>query len=81
METAEIEALLLAHIPNAQVSVEGEGSHFQATVVSEVFAEMNRVKRQQHVYAALSKAIAQGDIHALTIRAYTPDERSGLTAK
>jgi len=54
--------------------VKGEGSTFQVIVVSDMFIEMNRVKKQQTIYAILADDIATNAIHALTIKALTPDE-------
>ena len=39
-----------------------------------MFIDMSRVKKQQTIYAHLSDEIASNAIHALTIKALTPDE-------
>lgn len=49
------------------------GSHFRLTIVSARFAGMNRVARHRMVYDALGPLIHE-HIHALAIRALTPDE-------
>ncbi|NKC14934.1 MAG: BolA/IbaG family iron-sulfur metabolism protein [Gammaproteobacteria bacterium] len=49
------------------------GGHFNVLIVSEVFAGKTLLKRHRLVYEALGDAM-QTDIHALSIRAYTPDE-------
>lgn len=51
---------------------EGRG-HFAVRVVSEAFADHNRVERHRMVYGALDDMM-QKDIHALSITALTPDE-------
>ncbi len=61
-------------ISGAQASVEGDGYKYQATIISEAFKDLNTMKRHQLVYAALNDVITSGDLHALTIKAYTPDE-------
>src|SRR6516162_7962079 len=56
MAASEIEALIKAAIPDARVTVEdlaGDGDHYAATVVSEQFRGITRVKQHQIVYAAL----------------------------
>ena len=58
----------------AEVEVAAEGNRCQVRVVSDAFADMSRVKRQQAVYAAISDLIADGTIHAVTIQTYTPAE-------
>ena len=54
--------------------VKGESGTFQVIAVSEMFIDMSRVKKQQTIYAHLSDDIATNAIHALTIKALTPDE-------
>ena len=54
----------------------GGESHFNLTLVSEVFRGQNRVARQRAINAALSAELA-GPVHALSIRALTPEEDAG----
>lgn len=51
----------------------GGESHFNLTVVSEAFLGQNRVARQRRVNTLLADQLA-GPVHALSIRALTPDE-------
>lgn len=75
MTTDEIRGLLLAAFPEAdEVQVEGEGAKFTVTVVSERFAGMRPVAKQQLVYAPLNPQIATGAIHAVTMRLFTREE-------
>ena len=55
------------------------GGHYQLVIVSREFAGKPAVARHRLVYQALSDLIP-GRIHALAIRAYTPDEM-GPSAK
>lgn len=73
MDTLDIQQLLEAGIPGAEVAVQGDGTHFAARIVSDAFAGLSPVKRHQLVYAALGDRM-QGAIHALSIQAYTPEE-------
>jgi len=57
-------------------AVAGGESHFNLTVVSAAFEGQNRVARQRAVNAALAQELA-GPVHALSIKALTPDEASG----
>ncbi len=52
----------------------GGGGHFQVFIVSTAFAGKSRLARHRLVYAALAD-LMENDIHALGIRALTPDER------
>jgi acid stress-induced BolA-like protein IbaG/YrbA len=61
-------------IPGSKAEVTGDGSKFEALVISDSFAGQMQVKRQKAVFAALNEHISSGAIHALTIKAYTPEE-------
>jgi len=54
----------------------GGESHFNLIIVSAAFAGQGRVARQRAVNAALAAELA-GPVHALSIRALTPDEAPG----
>ncbi len=64
---------LLQAFPDAQVLVELEGNRASLQVVSNHFAGMSRVKKQQAVYACIEDYIASGELHAVTINASVPD--------
>ncbi len=51
----------------------GSESHFKVVIVSDTFAAMRQVKRQQQVYQTLSEELA-GEVHALTMVTMTPEE-------
>lgn len=74
MEIDAIKAMIEAAIEGAEATVKGDGSHFDAIVVSEAFAGKSPVQKQKMVYAPLNDLITSGELHALTIKAYTPDE-------
>lgn len=71
MDIKEIETLLKDSLSLAEVYVKGEGSHFNIIAVSDAFADMSRVKRQQFVYAPLNPFIADGSMHAVSIKTFT----------
>ena len=75
MTPQDIQALIAQGIPGATVQVQGDdGRHFSATVVSESFAGLSPVKKQQLVYATINPQIASGAIHAITLQTLTPAE-------
>lgn len=49
--------------------------HFTLRIVSAVFAGQSQIARHRLVYAAVD-ALMQTDIHALSIRALTPEEQA-----
>jgi BolA protein len=50
-----------------------EGGHYKITIVAAVFAGHNTVKRHRLIYDAAGD-LMRGSIHALSIRAFSPDE-------
>ena len=75
MDATEIEALIKAALPDAQVTIEdlaGDGDHYAATVVSASFKGISRVKQHQIVYAALQGRMG-GALHALALQTSAPD--------
>lgn len=72
----QVEAMIKAEIPDAQVQVQdltGGGDHYQVTVVSSVFEGKGLVKQHQMVYGAVQQAMSTEAIHALAVKTYTPD--------
>lgn len=74
MQAEEIQALVSQGISNSQVEVSIDGSHVAVSVVSDAFAGLSPVKRQQLVYATLQPHIASGAIHAVHLKTYTHAE-------
>lgn len=58
-------------IPDAEVQVDLDGNRAVITVVSDTFAGMSRVQKHQAVYAAIESFIADGSLHAVSIKALT----------
>ncbi|WED43905.1 BolA family protein [Legionella cardiaca] len=56
------------------VRVEGDGYHYQLTVVSDSFLGKTKVARQQWVYAKLKDYITTGSLHAITMKTLTKEE-------
>ena len=76
MQASEIEDLIRATFPDAEITVEGsDGVHMAAMVIDESFRGKNRVQQQRAVYAALKGKMdgANGDLHALALTTKAPD--------
>ena len=56
------------------VKVDGDGYHYQVTIVSDVFLDKSRVARQQWVYAQLKEFITTGMLHAINMKTWTEEE-------
>lgn len=74
MNPEDVKKLIETGLPDCEVTVTGDGSHFDATVVGKVFEGVSPVKKQQMVYATVTDKITSGELHALTIKTYTPEE-------
>jgi len=75
MNAREIEALIKAALPDAQVTIRdlaGDGDHYAAEVVSESFRGKSRVQQHQIVYNAL-KGNMGGALHALALQTSAPE--------
>ena len=57
----------------AQVAVDGDGHHFEATIVAAEFEGKSRIQRHQLVYAALGDKM-KAEVHALSMKTLTPTE-------
>ncbi len=55
------------------LQVAGDGQHFEALVVSVEFRGKSRVQQHQLVYKALGERM-RAEIHALSMRTYSPEE-------
>jgi stress-induced morphogen len=74
MEAREIERLIKANIPDAEVTIRdlaGDGDHYAATVISASFRGKSRVQQHQIVYAALQGQMG-GVLHALALQTGVP---------
>jgi acid stress-induced BolA-like protein IbaG/YrbA len=74
MQSSELEGLIRAGIPDAEITVRGEGDHFEATVVSAAFENRSMVEQHRMVYQTLGERMG-GEIHALALKTLTPAER------
>lgn len=74
MQAEDIKKILEEALDLNEVHVMGEGSHFQILAVSDNFDGMSRVKKQQMIYAPLNKHIADGTLHALSIKTFNQEQ-------
>ncbi len=74
MQPEDLKSLITAHLSDTEVFAEGGSGKFQVTVIGNCFEGLSPVKKQQLVYSALNKQIADGSIHAVTIKTFTPQQ-------
>jgi stress-induced morphogen len=78
MAASEIEVLIREALPDAQVTIEdlaGDGDHYAASVVSETFRGLSRVKQHQLVFQALGGRMG-GQLHALALQTAVPGQET-----
>jgi acid stress-induced BolA-like protein IbaG/YrbA len=78
MQAEEVKQIIESTLEGCTAFTSGEGCDFQVTVVGELFEGLRPVKKQQMVYGCLTQQIADGTIHALTIKTYTPAQWEAL---
>ena len=78
MESEQIKRIIAEGLSCEGLHVEGDGEHFEAILVSSEFVGKSRVQRQQMVNAILRPYFDSGELHALSMKTITPDERSAL---
>lgn len=73
MEPEEIKSLIENGLNGSTVVVQGDGTHFEAIVVYTDFEGKSLVEQHQIVYSTLGDAMKE-QIHALSLRTYTPNQ-------
>ena len=74
MTAQELQAIIGANLPCEHWHVEGDGRHWYATLVSAEFEGKRLIQRHQRVYATLGEKIKTDEVHALSMKTYTPAE-------
>lgn len=73
LRAEQVRAYIMQGLACDYVVVHGEdGQHFEAVVVSPLFAGKRTVQQHQLVYQALGERM-RDEIHALSMRTYTPE--------
>jgi stress-induced morphogen len=75
-DLAEIEAMIEAALPGAEVEVADEtggGDHLRATVSAPQFAGLSRIDQHRLVKAAVKDRFDDGTIHALSVKTQVPE--------
>ena len=79
MATAEdIKEWIEQNLAESEVEISGDGRHFDAVIVCAGFAGKTRIQQHQMVYGALGDRM-KDDIHALSMRTMTPEDRTAET--
>ncbi len=74
MDTKQLTQIIEQGMDTEHVSVTGDGRHFQALVVSQVFVGMSMIQQHKTVYRTLGDHFDSETVHALQLRTCTPQQ-------
>lgn len=77
LDPTVIRQRICAALPESEVEVRdltGTNDHFEARVVAEAFAGKSMVEQHKLVYGALDDLLKSGELHALALRTYSPEQ-------
>ena len=74
MEIEDVKALILKIIPDAEIHLQGEACNFSVDIISESFSGASKLIRQKKVLSTIKEQLATGEIHAMSVKAFTPEE-------
>lgn len=77
LDPKDLERQIVAALPGATADVvdtRGTGDHFQARVIWDGFTGKTMVEQHQIVYAPLRALLDSGELHALALSTWTPEQ-------
>jgi len=74
MTSNELKSLIRAGLPCEHIELTGDGRHWYATIVSAEFDGLRAIARHQRVYATLGSKMHTDEVHALSMKTFTPAE-------
>ena len=74
MTAEELADIIRAGMPCEHIALDGDGRHWYATIVSASFEGRRPVQRHQQVYATLGRKMHTDEVHALSMKTFTPAE-------
>ena len=74
MTAEELTSIIQAGLACEHIALEGDGRHWYATIVSAEFEGQRTLQRQRRVYATLGNRMQTDEVHALSMKTFTPAE-------
>ncbi len=74
MTADELQSIIAAGLVCEHLELSGDGRHWYATIVSPEFEGQRAIQRHQRVYATLGQKMHTDEVHALSMKTYTPAE-------
>ena len=81
MTSDELQAIISAGLACQHIELSGDGQHWYATIVSSAFEGQRLIQRHQQVYATLGGRLLTNEVHALSMKTFTPAEWASQAAK
>ena len=75
MTLEEVQKKLELGIEQSEVTMEGDGCNCSAVIVSPIFEGLSLLQRQRVVLGVVKEEIKSGELHALSVKTFTPAER------
>ncbi len=74
MTSEELQTIISSGLLCEHIELSGDGQHWYATIVSSSFEGQRLIQRHQKVYATLGGRIQTNEVHALSMKTFTPAE-------
>ena len=74
MNREELQSLIATGLPCEHLELTGDGRHWYATIVSSAFEGQRLIQRHQRVYSTLGGRMQTDEVHALSMKTFTPAE-------
>jgi acid stress-induced BolA-like protein IbaG/YrbA len=74
MTAEQLQAIIAAGLTCEHLEVSGDGRHWSAVIVSNEFEGKRPIVRHQRVYATLGDRMKTDEVHALSMKTFTPAE-------
>ena len=74
MTAEELQSIIQSGLACEHIALEGDGRHWYATIVSAEFEGKRPIARHQRVYKTLGEKMHTDEVHALSMKTFTPAE-------
>ena len=74
MTAEQLKQLISVGMPCEYLELDGDGRHWFATIVSPAFEGLRLIQRHKRVYDTMGGRLASDEVHALSMKTYTPAE-------
>jgi acid stress-induced BolA-like protein IbaG/YrbA len=78
VQAVELQTIIETGMNCQHIQVDGDGRHWNAVIVSREFEGKRLIQRHQRVYATLGTRMQTDEVHALSMKTYTPSEWAAL---